>query len=376
MFKISSLLSMVLVASSVNASEYKYEITPLVGANIVEGGLHLQNQLVLGGEIQFNNIFDVIKPEVQYLYSLTTDYVDHYSTTSISRLGINGVYEFSDKGLTPFIKMGVGYEKLWYTYFANVNSPYVSSAVGLKIPISGNFSAKIETQYMLKHNDGRYDSNLAVLAGITFAFGAMADKVVAHEEEPVAVVQEEKPEKKEEPAKKETTASDKSEEAAVVVASTAAVAAVVVLKDSDEDGVKDRDDECPNTLTNAPVDEKGCATFYKTGIVFGYNSSVIESDQEVDVQALSKFLKDNPMYNLIVTGHADAIGSELFNLKLSNKRAQAVKAKLISLGVSADRISTVGKGELDPIANNKTKEGRTKNRRLEIDFVARDMSEN
>ena len=373
MFKISSLLSMVLVASSVNASEHKYEITPLVGANIVEGGLHLQNQLVLGGEVQFNNIFDVIKPEVQYLYSLTTDYVDHYSTTSISRLGVNGVYEFSDKGLTPFIKMGVGYEKFWYTYFANVNSPYVSSAVGLKIPISGNFSAKIETQYMLKHNDGRYDSNLAVLAGVTFAFGAMDDKFVAHEEEPVAVVQEEKPEKKEEPAKTETTTANKSEEAAVVAASTAAA---VVLKDSDEDGVKDRDDECPNTLTNAPVDEKGCATFYKTGIVFGYNSTKIEENQVIDAKALSQFLKDNGMYNLIITGHTDAIGSELFNLKLSSKRAQALKAELVSFGISADRISTVGKGESDPIATNETEEGREANRRIEIDFIARDMSEN
>ena len=72
---------------------------------------------------------------------------------------------------------------------------------------------------------------------------------------------------------------------------------------------------------------------------------------------------------VIATGHTDSIGSEAYNQKLSERRADTVKQYLISKGVPADRIYAEGKGELQPVASNKTREGRAQNRRVEIEIV-------
>jgi OOP family OmpA-OmpF porin len=72
---------------------------------------------------------------------------------------------------------------------------------------------------------------------------------------------------------------------------------------------------------------------------------------------------------VIATGHTDSIGTEAYNQKLSERRANTVKQYLISKGVPADRIYAEGKGELQPVASNKTREGRAQNRRVEIEIV-------
>ena len=72
---------------------------------------------------------------------------------------------------------------------------------------------------------------------------------------------------------------------------------------------------------------------------------------------------------IIAIGHTDSIGSDAYNLKLSVRRAEAVKAYLVSKGIEPNRIYTEGKGKAQPIADNRTAEGRAKNRRVEIEVV-------
>ena len=72
---------------------------------------------------------------------------------------------------------------------------------------------------------------------------------------------------------------------------------------------------------------------------------------------------------MIAIGHADSIGSDAYNQKLSVRRAESVKAYLVSKGVEPNRIYTEGKGEKQPVASNKTKDGRQKNRRVEIEVI-------
>ena len=72
---------------------------------------------------------------------------------------------------------------------------------------------------------------------------------------------------------------------------------------------------------------------------------------------------------IIAVGHTDSVGSDAYNQKLSLRRSQAVKAYLVSKGIDKTRIYTEGKGEKQPVADNKTKEGRAKNRRVEIEVV-------
>jgi len=72
---------------------------------------------------------------------------------------------------------------------------------------------------------------------------------------------------------------------------------------------------------------------------------------------------------VIAVGHTDSVGSNQYNQKLGARRAAAVKAYLVSKGVDANRVYTESKGETDPIATNKTAEGRSKNRRVEVEVV-------
>ena len=68
-------------------------------------------------------------------------------------------------------------------------------------------------------------------------------------------------------------------------------------------------------------------------------------------------------------GHTDSVGSDAYNQKLSVKRADSVKAYLVSKGIEKNRVYTEGKGEKQPVADNKTAAGRSKNRRVEIEVV-------
>ena len=70
----------------------------------------------------------------------------------------------------------------------------------------------------------------------------------------------------------------------------------------------------------------------------------------------------------VISGHTDSIGTDAYNQKLSERRAAAVKDYLVSKGIASSKITTIGKGETQPVATNKTKEGRQKNRRVDIEF--------
>ena len=72
---------------------------------------------------------------------------------------------------------------------------------------------------------------------------------------------------------------------------------------------------------------------------------------------------------IIAVGHTDSVGSDAYNQKLSVKRAESVKAYLVTKGIEKNRVYTEGKGEKQPVADNKTSEGRAKNRRVEIEVV-------
>ena len=80
-------------------------------------------------------------------------------------------------------------------------------------------------------------------------------------------------------------------------------------------------------------------------------------------------LKGITLEVIIAVGHTDSVGTDAYNQKLSVKRAESVKAYLVSKGIEANRVYTEGKGEKQPAADNKTAEGRAKNRRVEIEVV-------
>ena len=102
--------------------------------------------------------------------------------------------------------------------------------------------------------------------------------------------------------------------------------------------------------------------------LFDFDKSVVRPDGKKNIdEALGK-LKGVDVEMIIATGHTDNIGTDAYNQKLSERRAAAVKEYLVSKGIPASKITTIGKGESQPVATNKTAEGRQKNRRVDIEF--------
>jgi len=108
---------------------------------------------------------------------------------------------------------------------------------------------------------------------------------------------------------------------------------------------------------------------YAADAFFDFDKSVLKPEGKAKLDDLVGKIKDINLEVIIAVGHTDAVGSDSYNQKLSVRRSEAVKAYLVSKGVEKNRVYTEGKGEKQPVADNKTSEGRAKNRRVEIEVV-------
>ena len=102
---------------------------------------------------------------------------------------------------------------------------------------------------------------------------------------------------------------------------------------------------------------------------FDFDKAVLKPEGKAKLDDLTSKIKGVTLEVIIAVGHTDSVGSDAYNQKLSLRRAEAVKAYMVSKGIEANRVYTEGKGEKQPVADNKTAEGRAKNRRVEIEVV-------
>lgn len=115
-----------------------------------------------------------------------------------------------------------------------------------------------------------------------------------------------------------------------------------------------------------PVAEK---ITFAADVLFDFDKAVIKPEGKSKLDDISNKVRGINLEVVIAIGHADWIGTDQYNQRLSVRRAESVKAYLVSKGIEGNRVYTEGKGEKQPVADNKTREGRAKNRRVEIEVI-------
>jgi len=369
------LMPAMLLASLAMSADYKYEISPMIGYNIAEGNLGIDNDGYLTGglEFQINPENSKISPEFSLYYAPGVDYSVN-GDTDIVRGAFNAVYTYDKTDMfTPFAKVGLGIEQFSDNKAGNNDRLFFDTGVGAKVDFTENLALKLEAIYMLKPDSthaGNADSNLLTLVGLTYSFGTKAKKVV--EEQAPEVVEEAV-------AVAVIAAPVDSDEDGVIdsednclntpLNSNVDASGCVIVLDDDQDGVLNSKDICPNTPLNSAVDTNGCPKSVTLDIKFENNSYKVKEESFSNIDKYAKFLKTYTNYSAKIVGYTDSVGSAAYNQKLSEKRAHKVVSMLTDRGVDASQLSSKGMGEANPIADNATEEGRSSNRRIEAELI-------
>lgn len=151
--------------------------------------------------------------------------------------------------------------------------------------------------------------------------------------------------------------------------------------DTDGDGVLDKDDKCPNEA--GPASNNGCPEVISKDaeeslrqlpkfILFNTGKSTFKAGVTEKIDVIAEVMNKNPKANFLIEGHTDSTGSAAINDKLSKERAMAVKDYLVKKGIDTTRLDAQGFGPNQPIASNKTADGRTQNRRVVVKVTNKD----
>ncbi|MFA7084993.1 MAG: OmpA family protein [Arcobacteraceae bacterium] len=336
------ILASVLCATMLLASnnQYKYEITPMLGGAVTEGNSGLKrNYSNAGLSLGFNledSMFDQI--ELGFLQSLgKIDYKNNMGSTDITRIFSNVIKEYPlNNNSSLYALIGAGVEVFSNEEYRNKTGIFGNYGVGYKYTFENDMALKFDLRHLIETDHG--DNTLLYTVGLAIPFGEKAQASKPVEKQPVK---------------------------AAVAEQKTAVAAAVQDADSDGDGVVDRLDKCPNSEPNAVVDETGCAIVVNLKVLFDFDKAIIKEAYSDKLSRFAEVLKSYPSIKTKLSAHTDNIGEEMYNLKLSEERAAAVKKALIKLGIEENRITSVGYGKSKPVATNDTAEGRTQNRRVE-----------
>lgn len=310
---------------------YLYEVSPIFG--FIANGAYQgkDSSYAYGLEFQYNDVDFFIKPELTYIYSPNIDVYNTDATASSHYLMVNGVYDLEYTALlTPFLKAGIGYGSTRGPSSVTKSGFLGDAGAGLKFNIRDQFALKFEALAVF---DGSSEDNIIIVGGLDFAFGNEANTPVAKHVTP-------------EPIEVKTVQKQPEE--------------VVISKD-DYNLIPTPQYKNDVVRRNADGSLHSITLF----IPFPFRSDTIDEHSKESLRLYAQELK-RATASMLIIGYTDSRGRRSFNTELSLKRADVVKEVLVNAGVSAAHITTQGRGEENPIADNATEEGRATNRRIEI----------
>ncbi len=344
------LLSLVVasVVAFAGQGDYKSELSVHVGGVKPEGNLDLENQLNLGlrfGVYVEDKFFDML--EVGFERASDVDYDNSTQKTDINRLFVNLIKEYDlTKDTALYGLVGIGYENYRNPEFDNDDDGFVQYGAGLKHWVTNEFALKAEVRHGITFGG---DNNLFYSLGFVIPFGKRVIEEMPIKSEPIVVAKKPEPVVKKEPKPKPVIIKE-------------------IPKDDDNDGVMNADDNCLTTPSGKVVDAKGCMKVVRLHVNFANDKSDIAGEYIPRIKEVVSFMNENRDYGVAVDGYTDSVGREKYNLALSLRRANAVANELIKLGIHKSKITVNGYGETNPIATNKTQDGRAQNRRVDTSF--------
>ena len=155
---------------------------------------------------------------------------------------------------------------------------------------------------------------------------------------------------------------------AVIGATVGGVAGAIIGKKMDKQA-EEIAREIPNAEVIHQEGEQGIVVNFSSKVLFGTDKSDLNANSKATINDLASILNKYPDTDLTIQGHTDSTGPEAYNQTLSEKRAQSVANYLKLQGVTAERLTSIGFGETQPVADNSTTEGRTENRRVSFVIV-------
>jgi OOP family OmpA-OmpF porin len=325
--KLLSTLVATLISSGVLADNHKFEVQVGAGRDFFEEARDDATVANLG--------FGYVVNKNWTLEAIASGFKTAESNTGVDIDGrqyrLDALYNIDTSSLwRPYVAFGVGDQSLKAKGLKSDRDTLVNLGAGLKHSLGDNWEFRSDIR-AFNSLDREY-TDLAVNAGISYLFGAEPVKAAA----PIVAAPAPKPE-----------------------------------VDTDGDGVFDSKDQCPDTPKQYKVDAVGCpmelteTVAVKLAVKFDTAKSAVKEEYVDDIGSLAKFM--NQYVNTVVTveGHTDSQGSDAYNQKLSQSRAEAVKQVLITkFGIAADRITAKGFGEAKPVGDNNTVAGREENRRV------------